>query len=262
MSLERAAFGAMLEDHIPRERAEYQQFRPKPRRARPRRWLVWTSLTLSDLALAGLALMLFQGGGRGVVAAVATPARLPAAFVEDRGLAPMLSFDPPEAGRYPPRYHARMRPGGAERADTLTYGEIGGDGLFFRVAARAGELASPQSSLFVEFAKQSAEMGAAVVRATNPETYAGARGPVEWADVTLSGRGGERSCIGFRLQRGAQAELSGLACGARAAPILDPAALGCLLDRLSVTQAGMEAGLGEALSGDLPPAAACQNIAG
>lgn len=239
-----------------------QGFQPKPRRAPTPRWLVWTSLSLSDLALGGLALLIFLHGPDrtpGAASAVASPP--PVAFVEDQRLARMLSFEPPAGGRGPTRYQARMRQGGGERSDTLTYGEIGGGDLFFRVAIHAGVSAPSASSLFVELATQSAELDAAVIRATSPESYATSRGPVEWADVILATRDGQRSCIGFRLARTARAALSGLACGSRAAPI-EPAALDCLIDRLSATRAGDEAGLGETLKGDPLRASACRGATG
>jgi hypothetical protein len=256
--MERMAIGGML-GGVP-----HDLVRPgfEPQRARTPRWLVWTSLSLSDLALAGLALLLLiHGHDRALVATAATPSRSPVAFVENQHLAPMLSFDPPGAGRVPARYQARMRPASGERSDALTYGEIGGDDLFFRVAIHTTISAPTAPSLFVELAKQSAELDAAVVRATSPEPYETPRGAIEWANVILSGPGGERSCVGFRLARGARAELSGLACGARASPV-DSAALGCLLDRLSTTREGREAGLGDALNGDPPRPTACRGVAG
>jgi len=256
--MERVAIGGIL-GGVPEDLV-----RPgfEPRRVRTPQWLVWTSLSLSDLALAGVALLLFiQGHDRALVAAAATASRSPVAFVEDQHLAPMLSFDPPEGGRVPARYQARIRQGTGQRSDALTYGEIGGDGLFFRVAVHTAVTTPAAASLFVELAKQSAELDAAVVRATSPEPYETSRGPVEWADVILSGPGGERSCLGFRFARGARAELAGLACGAHASPV-GPAALGCLIDRLSTTREGKEAGLGEALNGDPPRPAACRGVMG
>jgi hypothetical protein len=256
--MEQTAIGGILggvPDDLVRPRLE-------PRRARTPQWLVWTSLSLSDLALAGLALLLFiQGHDRAPAAVAATPSHSLAAFVEDQHLAPMLSFDSPEGARVPARYQARIRQGSNERSDALTYGEIGGDGLFFRVAVHAALSAPAAPSLFVELAKQSAELDAAVVRATSPEPYESSRGPIEWANVILSGPGGEHSCLGFRFARGARVELAGLACGAHASPV-GPAALGCLIDRLSTTPAGMAAGLGEALNGDPPRPAACRGVAG
>jgi len=214
---------------------------------------------VSGCALAGL--ILTQGHGEALVAIKASPSLSHVAFVEDERLPPMLSFSPPQPGRSQRRYQARVREGVGERKDTLTYGEAGADGLFFGVTVHSAKSALAKPSLFVELAQQSAELGAAVVRATSPESYATARGPVDWAELTLSGPDGERSCLGFRFAQVAAIDLSGLACGGHGAP-LDPVALGCLLDRLSATSAGLEAGLGEVLKSDPSRPKACGRVAG
>ncbi|MGO8799759.1 MAG: hypothetical protein ACLQE9_15585 [Roseiarcus sp.] len=172
----------------------------------------------------------------------------------------LLSFAPPEPGPNLPHYRARMRGAAGERSDTLTYGDAAGDGLFLHVGVHIGKTASATPSLFVETAQQSAELDAAVIRATSPQSYATARGPVEWTDVTLSGPGGDRSCLGFRLARTAEIEIAGLACGGRTAP-LDAVALGCLIDRLFPTTAGLQAGLGAVLKGDATRLTACRRAA-
>jgi hypothetical protein len=225
---------------------------------RRRRWPLWLSFSLSGCAFAGLVLV--QSHGQGLVAMRTSPSFSRVAFIETDQLPPMLSFSPPDAGRGQPRYLARVRDGTGERRDTLTYGELGADDLFFRVTVHSVKSAPARPSLFVELAKQSAELGAAVVRATSPEFYATARGPVEWTGMTLTGPNGERSCLGFRFARAAEVELSGLACEGRDS--LDPVALGCLIDRLSATSAGLEAGLGEALRSDSGRAAVCRRVAG
>ena len=128
--------------------------------------------------------------------------------------------------------------------DTLTFGELGGDDLslsshysFRRVAPLA------RASLFVDLAKQSAEIGAAVVRATNPESFPRARGPFELADlIALRSREESVPASGFVsiATRNVDAFRSGLRRPRRAA--LDPAALE-LLDRPAFgDEAGMEAG--------------------
>jgi hypothetical protein len=194
--------------------------------------------------LIGGAILSRNGGQSPVAAPAAGPSHI--AFVANERLAPMVSFSPPDAIRAPIHYQARMRENSTERWDTLTFGDAGGDEILFRVTLRAAKSALPRSSLFVELAKQSAEIGAAVVHATNPEFFSAGRGPIEWAEVTLSGATGERPCLGFRLDRLREIDLSGLACGAHGAA-LDRVALGRLIDRLSATGSGKESGLGEVL---------------
>ncbi len=253
MSVERIAIGAAPGDFAQRRDQSRTEL------VGTRRWPIWVSFSLSSCAFAGL--ILLQGHGQALVAMRVSPSFSRVALVESDQLPPMLSFSPPEAGRSQPHYLARVREGVGERRDTLTYGDAGADDLFFRVTVHLAKSAPAKPSLFVELAKQSAEFGAAVIRAKSPESTMTARGPVEWAGVTLSGPNGERSCLGFRFARMAEIDLSGLACGGHGSP-LDPVALGCLIDRLSPTAAGMEAGLGEVLKSDPTRATACRRVAG
>jgi hypothetical protein len=168
----------------------------------------------------------------------------------DSSLQPLISIAFPGQAHYV----ARSRGARAGRKDTLTLGEWDADALFLRVSVQ--QSASAPAPLFVDLAMQSAELGAAVLRMSRPETFVGARGPVEWAEANLSGAKGERSCIGFRLSPAGGNRLSGLACGA-AEIKLDRAKLECLLDALSLTPAGQDAGLGAVLSGAAPRHTGC-----
>ncbi len=138
---------------------------------------------------------------------------------------------------------------GAERWDTLTVGEVGGQETLFQVTLHLAQPLRSKPSLFVDLARQAAGLEGAIVHATSPRSSVSARGPLEWADVTLSSVKGERRCRGFRLMRSPEIDLSGLACAARGAPI-DAAFLGHLIDRLMPTAAGLEAGLGDVLAAE------------
>jgi hypothetical protein len=216
----------------------------RARFVRPRRSRFRGIILLAPCLLAGA--ILAHSSRQGPVAAVAPGPFSQVGFMANERLAPMASFRPPENVRAPVHYQARVRNDTEERWDTLTFGDAGGDDILFRVTLRSTKSALARASLFVELAKQSAEIGAAVVHATNPQFYATARGPVEMADVTLAGVKGERPCLGFRFDRAQSVDLSGLACGAHGAT-LDRAALTRLVDRLSATESGVEAGLGEVL---------------
>jgi hypothetical protein len=210
----------------------------------PRRWRVRGVILLAACLLGGA--ILARMGGQRPAAAPAPRASSQAGFVGNERLAPLAAFSPPPAVRSQMRYQARMREGAEERWDTLTFGDPASDDMLFRVTIRSARPAQARPSLFVDIAKQSAEIGAAVVHATNPQFGATERGSIEWADVTLAGPQGERACLGFRFDRARAINLSGLACAAHGAP-LDLAALGHLVGRLSATSSGMEAGLGEVL---------------
>jgi hypothetical protein len=214
------------------------------------------------LAVCGLAGLILAGSHResAVGPSVSTSVSY-SRFVAKEQLAPMISFSSLEGIRAPSHYQARVREAGAERWDTLTFGDADADGFLFRVTLRSANPASARSSLFVELAKQSAEIGAAIVHATSPQSYATERGPIEWAGVMLSGRGVEHLCLGFRLARAGDLDLSGLACGGHGAP-LDLVGLGCLVDRLSPTTSGLESGLGEIFRRDATRGAVCPRFLG
>ena len=241
MSFDGAASGFAAPDEFA---SDLDQRWRKPPRALG--WRLKVAMLLACGALAGG--VLARGRGAGPVAPPAAAASR-FAFVSDGRSAPMLSFRQAEGAHARISYEARVNRAGAERWDTLTVGDVGGEETLFQVTVHLAQAVRSKSSLFVDLARQSAGLEGAVVHATNPRTSASARGPLEWADVTLSGAKGERRCRGFRLVRSPEIDLSGLACGAHGAPI-DAASLGHLIDRLSPTAAGVEAGLGEVFAAE------------
>ena len=226
---------------------------------RPRRWRGHGLFLLAACALVGLALL--RRHSEAVVGPLVSTSASHFRFVASEQLAPMISFSPLEEIRGQTHYQARGREASAERWDTLTVGDAEADNFLFRVTLRSADPASAKSSLFVELAKQSAEIGAAIIRATSPQPYMTGRGPIEWAAVTLSGEKVERSCLGFRLIRTGDMDLSGLACGGRGRS-LDAVGLGCLFDRISPTAAGLESGLGEMLGRDAARGVLCPRVVG
>ena len=209
MSMERLASGAAQGGALT-DFAEYRRRAAGRSRLRLRHGLLLVA------GLIGGAILARNGSQAPVAAPVSGPSHF--AFVANDRLAPMVSFSPPEAIRAPLHYQARIRENSGERWDTLTFGDAGGDEILFRVSLRAAK----------------------------PAFFSTERGPVEWAEVTLSGAKGERACLGFRLDRVQDVDLSGLACGAHGAAF-DRPTLARLIDRLAATGSGMEAGLGEVL---------------
>ncbi|MGD0723015.1 MAG: hypothetical protein ABR970_18430 [Roseiarcus sp.] len=179
----------------------------------------------------------------------AVPSSWRTSFVASPLLPAMMTFRQTDGARARLRYEARQRPADAERWDTLTIGEAGGDDALFQVSLRAAKAALPKPSLFVELARQSADLDAAVIHATAPQSTMTERGNLEWAALTLAGPRAERACTGFRLAGAPTVELSGIACGAHGGTI-DPAALARLIERLSATTAGLQAGVGQVLRAD------------
>jgi len=200
-------------------------------------------------ALAALAGGLILWSRESPTLAPVAPSVSRAGFVTDARLPAMMTFRQTDGSRARLRYEARQRPPDGERWDTLTVGEAGGDDALLQVALHTANTALARPSLFVELARQAADLDAAVVHATTPQSSATERGVLEWATITLSGPTGERACAGFRLGGAATIALSGLACGAHGAA-LDATALARWIDRLSATPAGLRAGLGRILGAD------------
>ncbi len=205
------------------------------------------AMTGAALGLAALGILHYR-------AAPAPPAPIAVEipFEADPSLAPLVAL--PALPHDAWRYVARSRGPQGGRWDTLTSGEWTSGGMFLRVTLRQDD--SPSVSLFVDLAKQAAELGAAVLRSASPEVFPGAKGRVEWSEATLSDVLGERTCIGFRLAATGAIRVSGLACAERGAR-LDQANLGCLIGALSATPAGLDAGLGAVLPSATSRRAAC-----
>jgi hypothetical protein len=123
-------------------------------------------------------------------------------------------------------------------------GNPGSNQAFFRLMARVMSPASQPSDLFVEVARQAAEIGFAVERASSPQRYASDRGAMLVSELALEGTA-RRSCIGFRLD-GPAVDLFGMVCEA-AGKAIERQALDCLLDRLQVTRSGATAGFDKLL---------------
>ena len=256
MGFEQNTGGAALDRAFLRDFPEDgRQTRTKPGAPRGRVWLG----VLAASALVGLALA--RSGGQALVAEPTAPIPPQISFVAEEGLAPLVSFAASALDQTQAHYVARSRAASGERWDTLTFGEPETGDLLFRVTLRSEKSSLAKTSLFVALAKQSAELGAAVIHATSPQFDESALGPIEWADITLADRKGERPCIGFRAARTSDIALSGFACGGRGAT-LDRAALECLIGRLAPTNAGAQSGLADALRADATRKTTCPRVVG
>ena len=175
-------------------------------------------------------------------AGTSVAAASPPSEVVDLAAAPALAFDGVAAEQI--SHETRLDRAGRGRSDTLGVGRLDGDGPALRVEAwRDGERRAVVS-LFVAAAETAAGGGAAVEWLGATETLASPSGPIEWAALTLAG-GGDGGCAAFRLAaRGGG--LRGVVCAASGARV-DEAALACVIERLSLTTAGREAGFADVL---------------
>ncbi len=127
------------------------------------------------------------------------------------------------------------------REDMFQSGDLAGSGPLLHLAMRR---LSPdvRGSLFVDMTRVASEAGLAVTRSSQPIGLASKFGPVETADIMLSGAGRqaghERHCIAFRHQAdGAAFSFDGWFCGG-AARAADRQQLTCLFDKLQLLGAG------------------------
>jgi len=179
--------------------------------------------------------------------AIATVAAAQASIERiDPNLEPLFAFDGPEGART--LYEARVDAATGDRRDVYSLGTLDGEASALRIEIWKRAKTESPGSLFVDVAEQAAALGAAVTRSEMPEVLATAEGPVEWAVLSLAGAGASRQCIGFRFVARIDMGLHGLACAAEGGRI-DAAALSCLLDRVSLTRAGREAGFDDIVKG-------------
>jgi hypothetical protein len=173
--------------------------------------------------------------------------------VVDVSAAPALALDGVAADEI--SHETRIDRAGAGRSDALGVGRLDGVGPALRVELWRDGGREAAASLFVAAAEIAAAGGAAVERVGAPETLASASGPIEWAGLTLAGGRG-RGCAAFRLApRGGG--LRGVVCAAAGAAV-DEASLACLIERLSLTKAGREAGFADVLKPGPARRAACR----
>jgi hypothetical protein len=141
-------------------------------------------------------------------------------------------------------HETRLDRAGPGRSDALSVGQIEGPGPGLRVELWRNDGRRAAVSLFVAAAETAAAGGAAVERLGSVQSLASASGPIEWAALTLAGSG-SRGCAAFRLAPRVGG-LRGVVCAASGATV-DEAPLSCLIERLSLTKAGREAGFTDVL---------------
>lgn len=142
------------------------------------------------------------------------------------------------------RYESRADRAGSSRSDALSVGDLDGGGAALRAELWRDDGPRAAVSLFVAAAETAAAGGAAVERLGARQALSSASGPIEWAALALAGRG-PRACAVFRLAARGGA-LRGVVCAA-SGELVHQASLACLIERLSLTKAGRDAGFGDVL---------------
>ena len=214
-----------------------------------RRLVFGSAAALAMVGVASLAPLRPPTESAGTSVAAASPP----SEVVDLSAVPALAFDGVATDQI--SHETRLDRAGSGRSDALGVGRLDGDGPALRVELWRDGARRTAVSLFVAAAETAAAGGAAVERLGATNTLASASGPIEWAALTLAG-GGERGCAAFRLaSRGGG--LRGVVCAASGATV-DEAALACVIERLSVTKAGREAGFADVLKPGPARRAACR----
>ncbi|MGA2495095.1 MAG: hypothetical protein ABSF67_19510 [Roseiarcus sp.] len=204
----------------------------------PRRLVFGLGAALAIVGVAALAPLRPPGESAGTSVVAASPP----SEVIDLSAVPALAFDGVAADQI--RHETRLDRAGPGRSDTLSVGRVEGSGPALRVETWRYGARRTALSLFVAAAETAAAGGAAVERLGATQTLASASGPIEWAGLTLAG-GGDRGCAAFRLAPRVGG-LRGVVCAAAGATV-DEAALACVIERLSLTKAGREAGFADVL---------------
>jgi hypothetical protein len=219
----------------------------RPRAAR-RAWLV-----LGLAAIAAIAVLLSPSMRRRVDAPVAPNPMAPLAEFQSRSDLPALfNVKAIGGGEAASAYDAEIRASDGARKDSLTLGDPFAEGPFLRATARVGGRSGRSALFFVEVARQAAELGEAVARASNPEIGEGAL----YSDVTLEAGGRQRACLAFRVSGPSPNDFAGLACGG-AGQAFERASLACLISRIQPTGAGATAGLDQLLKALADRRSAC-----
>ncbi len=215
----------------------------------PRRLAFGLGAALAMVGVAALAPLRppAEDSGASVVAAS------PPSEVVDFSAAPALAFEGVSADQI--SHETRLDRAGPGRSDMLRVGRLDGPGPAMRVEVWRERGRRAAVSLVVAAAETAAAGGAAVERLGATGTLASASGPIEWAALTLAGGGG-RGCAAFRLAPRVGG-LRGVICAASGAKV-DEAALACVIERLSLTKAGREAGFAEVLKPGPARRAACR----
>lgn len=154
---------------------------------------------------------------------------------------PIRIFDltAPELAKAPLVYAAERHATGGGRQDILTFGSLDAPAYLRLQLYRVGTEAAPAMPLYVDFTRAAASANLAITRSLPPAEMPTRFGPFEVSDLTLAQKSGAAvPCLGFRgMALSGGFRVLGFACGGRTLALSRPA-LGCLIDRLDLAEAG------------------------
>ena len=216
-----------------------------PVRARQNRWLGGgrlASSALASAALAALVSMPMRGGVKSVDGPVSSARGAAASWIDIQKPFQLYALPSPEFGKAPTLYQARRQAAGDGRADILAFGTFDGGG-YLRISIKRLADAGQEPGFFIDLARRAAEAGLAVSHPSLPAQIASSFGGLDYASATLERGGTQARCQLFRLSdTGPGLHVAGLACAAGGRE-LEPAALACLVDRLSLISSRDDAAL-------------------
>ncbi len=154
---------------------------------------------------------------------------------------PIRLFDltAPELAKAPLVYTAQRREPGDGRQDILSFGGLEAPAYLRLQLYRVGSEMVPSTPLYVDFTRAAAAANLSIVRSLPPAEMPTRFGSFEVSDVTLAQKSGVPvPCLGFRgVALDGAFRILGFACGGKTLVLSRPA-LGCLIDRLDLAEAG------------------------
>jgi hypothetical protein len=157
----------------------------------------------------------------------------------------LFTLEAPELAQLAPNYEAIRSMIGDGREDHLSFGAAAlTEAPFMRIAVyRAGSEASEPAPFATDLSRRTAAAGLLAAKVTPGETMHPKFGEMQTAELKLSTKGIERSCLGYRRAVASESlRITGWYC-APTGSFAGRASLSCLIDRLTLISAGEDTAL-------------------
>ena len=146
------------------------------------------------------------------------------------------------------RLEATVDAGSGEMRELYGVGSLAGTEATLRLDLRSRAIDGKKAGFFAALADSTEKMGAMVRKLGAEQTLTTARGPLEWAEMTLSASTGPKTCLAFRLSPSDDKRLNGFLCGPNGMKP-EVAQLPCLVERLELTAGAVNNGFASLLRG-------------